>query len=98
MKIHEYQAKALFRQFGVPVAKSYVVENPEELGQVGNDLTPGVWVVKAQVHAGGRGKGSVQVDGRVVGKGVQVAPNPKVALVIAGSIIGGTLHTIQTGG
>ena len=56
MNLHEYQGKQLFREYGLPVSEGYAVDNPqaafEAAGRIGGDM----WVVKAQVHAGGRGK------------------------------------------
>ena len=64
MNLHEYQGKQLFREYGLPVSEGYAVDNPqaafEAAGRIGGDM----WVVKAQVHAGGRGKaGGVKVTG-----------------------------------
>ncbi len=64
MNLHEYQGKQLFKEYGLPVSEGYAVDNPqaafEAAGQIGGDM----WVVKAQVHAGGRGKaGGVKVTG-----------------------------------
>ncbi|HYB06348.1 MAG TPA: ADP-forming succinate--CoA ligase subunit beta [Methyloceanibacter sp.] len=57
MNIHEYQAKALLRDYGAPVADGEVAATPEEAVRAAKALKPGAWVVKAQIHAGGRGKG-----------------------------------------
>ncbi|MBA2494865.1 MAG: acetate--CoA ligase family protein, partial [Acidobacteria bacterium] len=57
MKIHEYQGKELLEQYGVPVPKSIVAKTPEEAEQAAKDLGTDLTVVKAQIHAGGRGKG-----------------------------------------
>ena len=57
MNIHEYQAKALLRDYGAPVADGYVATTPQEAVAAAGKLKPGAWVVKAQIHAGGRGKG-----------------------------------------
>jgi len=57
MNIHEYQAKALLRDYGAPVADGQVAATPEEAVHAAKALKPGAWVVKAQIHAGGRGKG-----------------------------------------
>ena len=62
MNLHEYQAKALFREYGVPVPRSILAKTVDEAVQAAEDLGGNVWVVKAQVHAGGRGKaGGVSV-------------------------------------
>ena len=62
MNIHEYQAKTVLREFGVPVPRGIPVFNPDEAVKAANELGGPVWVVKAQIHAGGRGKaGGVKV-------------------------------------
>ncbi|MBT3260260.1 MAG: succinate--CoA ligase subunit beta, partial [Deltaproteobacteria bacterium] len=57
MKIHEYQAKDILRQSGVPVPEGQVVTSPDEALKASQIIGGNLWVVKAQVHAGGRGKG-----------------------------------------
>ena len=86
MKIHEYQAKALLARHGVPVPRGEVASNPEEAEAIAKELGGSV-VVKAQIHAGGRGKGG----------GVKVAKDSIEAREIAGKILGMTLITHQTG-
>jgi len=86
MKIHEYQAKQILAAFGVPVPKGRVAATPAEARQIAADLGVPV-VIKAQIHAGGRGKGG----------GIKVAQNPAEAEKLAGQIIGMTLVTHQTG-
>src|SRR5580658_4473543 len=86
MKIHEYQAKALLARHGVPVPRGEVASTPEEAEAVANRLGGSV-VVKAQIHAGGRGKGG----------GVKVAKDAAEARAIAAKILGMTLVTHQTG-
>src|SRR3984885_9015315 len=86
MKIHEYQAKALLARHGVPVPRGEVANTPEEAEAAAKKLGGSV-VVKAQIHAGGRGKGG----------GVKVAKDAAEAKVIAGKILGMTLITHQTG-
>ncbi|MDG2061451.1 MAG: ADP-forming succinate--CoA ligase subunit beta [SAR86 cluster bacterium] len=62
MNLHEYQAKALFKEFNIPVTESYVVNTPETAIELAKELNGNKWVVKVQVHAGGRGKaGGVEV-------------------------------------
>ena len=56
MNLHEYQAKEIFREYGIPVSKGMTVVNSGEITKVINSLKGKKWVVKAQVHAGGRGK------------------------------------------
>lgn len=87
MKIHEYQAKELFRTFNIPVAKSGVAFSKEEALKVAEDLGQYPVVVKAQIHAGGRGKGG----------GVKLAANSEQVLSIAEQFLGMRLVTHQTG-
>ncbi len=86
MNVHEYQAKALFREYGVPVPDGELATTPAEAAQVARNLGTDVVVVKAQVHAGGRGKGG----------GVKLASSPADAEKAASEILGMTLHTPQT--
>ena len=86
MKIHEYQAKEILARFGVPVPRGRVARTPQEARQVAQELG-GPVVIKAQVHAGGRGKGG----------GIKLAANPAEAEAAAARIIGMTLVTPQTG-
>ena len=57
MNIHEYQAKQLFRDFAIPVPPGTVADSPQQARQVAQAIDASAWVVKAQIHAGGRGKG-----------------------------------------
>ena len=86
MKIHEYQAKEILRSFGVPVPNGAVARTPEEAEAIAKDLG-GAVVVKAQIHAGGRGKGG----------GIKLASDPAEAREVASEIIGMQLVTPQTG-
>ena len=86
MKIHEYQAKAILAQYGVPVPRGERVQTPVEVGDVARRLR-GTVVVKAQIHAGGRGKGG----------GVKLAKSPEEAERIAAGMFGMRLVTHQTG-
>jgi len=86
MKIHEYQAKQIMSEFGVPVPKGRVAATPEEARQVAQELAVPV-VIKAQIHAGGRGKGG----------GIKLADTPAQAEEAARQIIGMRLVTHQTG-
>jgi succinyl-CoA synthetase beta subunit len=86
VKIHEYQAKKILAQFGVPIPRGEVASNPYEVYDIASRLG-GTVVVKAQIHAGGRGKGG----------GVKLAANPAQAEKLAHEIIGMTLVTHQTG-
>ena len=87
MKIHEYQAKDLFKKYDVPVPKGGVAFSAEEAGKMAEDLGQFPVVVKAQIHAGGRGKGG----------GVKLAGSLEEARQLAGDIIGMNLVTHQTG-
>jgi succinyl-CoA synthetase beta subunit len=87
MKIHEYQGKELLRKFGVPVPRGIVAHTPEEAFNAAKELGTDVVVVKAQIHAGGRGKGG----------GVKVAKSPEEAREVASRILGMNLVTHQTG-
>jgi succinyl-CoA synthetase beta subunit len=87
MKIHEYQAKQILSKYGVPVPAGEAVLAPEEAKAVAERLGGGTVVVKAQIHAGGRGKGG----------GVKLAANPPEADKVARQIHGMTLVTHQTG-
>ncbi len=86
MKIHEYQAKKILAQFGVPIPRGEVATNPYEVYDIATRLG-GKVVVKAQIHAGGRGKGG----------GVKLAKSPAEAEQLAHQIIGMNLVTHQTG-
>jgi succinyl-CoA synthetase beta subunit len=86
MKIHEFQAKQVLAQFGVPIPRGEVASSPYEAYEIASRLG-GTVVVKAQIHAGGRGKGG----------GVKLASTPAEAEEIAGKMIGMTLVTHQTG-
>jgi succinyl-CoA synthetase beta subunit len=87
MKIHEYQAKQILAKFGVTVPRGDVITNADEAHAVAKKLDGSAVVVKAQIHAGGRGKGG----------GVKLAHTPAEADVIARQILGMTLVTHQTG-
>jgi succinyl-CoA synthetase beta subunit len=97
MKIHEHQAKSLFRSFGIPCPEGFVVTDAAGLDELPGKLGPGIWVVKSQIHAGGRGKGRISREGREVARGVQVARTPEEAVEMARTMFGGTLVTVQTG-
>jgi len=86
MKIHEYQAKNILREYNVPVPRGEVAASPEEAREIASSLKTRV-VVKAQIHAGGRGKGG----------GVRLAGSPEEAFEAAREIIGMNLVTHQTG-
>ncbi len=91
MNLHEYQGKTILKQFGVAIPEGVVVESPdaalEAAKQIKNKTGTDSWAVKAQIHAGGRGKGG----------GVRIASSPEEAYSHAKNIIGMTLVTHQTG-
>ena len=87
MKIHEYQGKEVLKDFGVPVPEGYICDTAAEARAAAEKLGGGVCVVKAQIHAGGRGKGG----------GVKLAQNPGEAEAHAEAILGMQLVTHQTG-
>ena len=87
MKIHEHQGKDILRQFGVPVPEGHVAYSVEEAVEAAKKLPTNVYVVKAQIHAGGRGKGG----------GVKLARSLDEVRQIASEILGMTLVTHQTG-
>ena len=90
MKLHEYQSKALLRQYGIPVPESEVADSAEAAESVAAGLAEKGYTrfaVKAQVHAGGRGKGG----------GIKLADSPSEAGELAGAMLGTQLVTPQTG-
>ncbi len=87
MKIHEYQGKELLQKFKVPVPAGGMAETSQEARQLAETLDKGPFVVKAQIHAGGRGKGG----------GIKTAATPEEVEEVASQIIGMTLVTPQTG-
>jgi len=87
MKIHEYQGKEVLRQFGVPVPRGYPAFSVREANEAAQKLGGSVWVVKAQIHAGGRGKGG----------GVKLARSMAEVEALSGQILGMQLKTHQTG-
>jgi succinyl-CoA synthetase beta subunit len=87
VNVHEYQAKALLREFGVAVPDGQLASTPAEAEEAARALGGSVVVVKAQVHAGGRGKGG----------GIKLAKSPGEAKQVASEILGMTLRTPQTG-
>jgi len=87
MKVHEYQAKEIFKEYGIPVPKGGLATTPQEARKVAEEVGGNLWVVKAQIHAGGRGKGG----------GVKLARSLDEVEQVASQIIGMTLVTHQTG-
>lgn len=85
MNLHEYQAKALLQKYGIPVPRGQVVAIPKEIATVTSNINSDAWVVKAQVHAGGRGKAG----------GVKVVKSTAEAQSVASELLGKTLVTYQ---
>ena len=94
MNIHEYQAKALFEKYGVPVPKGAAATTPEDFVTALAQLPEGPTMVKSQIHAGGRGKGTF-TDG--FKGGVKFCKTKQEAKDLAGKMLGNTLVTLQTG-
>ena len=95
MKIHEFQAKELFQKAGVTVLRHMVARTKEEAAAAYDELGTPLAVVKAQIHAGGRGKGTiVEVPDQ---HGVQLVQSREEAAQVAANLLGNTLVTIQTG-
>ena len=87
MNLHEYQSKQLFARYGIPVPNGAVAASAEEAADAARRIGGSKWVVKAQVHAGGRGKAG----------GVKLVDSPEAAAAAAKAMIGKRLHTHQTG-
>jgi succinyl-CoA synthetase beta subunit len=87
MKIHEYQGKALLREYGIPVPRGEVVTSPQDARRIAETLGGSRWAVKAQIHAGGRGKGG----------GIRLASSLQEVEEIAAQLLGHRLVTPQTG-
>jgi len=85
MNLHEYQAKTLLQKYGIPVPRGQVVAVAKETVAVTTEIASNAWVVKAQVHAGGRGKAG----------GVKVVKSASEAQVVASELLGKTLVTYQ---
>jgi succinyl-CoA synthetase beta subunit len=96
MNIHEYQAKALLQKYGVAVPRGGIAYTPEEAQRVARDLGGPVWVVKAQIHAGGRGAGRFKDDPQGKG-GVRVVKSIEDVASAAAAMLGHVLVTKQTG-
>jgi succinyl-CoA synthetase beta subunit len=97
MNIHEYQAKGLLRSYGVPVSDGRIVFRAEEAKAAAGELDGPLWVVKAQIHAGGRGKGSFKEAAAGEKGGVRLARSVTEAEEHAKAMLGRTLVTHQTG-
>ena len=97
MNIHEYQAKELLAKFGVPVPAGHAAMSVEEAVEAAKKLPGPLWVVKAQIHAGGRGKGKFTELGADAKGGVRLARSVDEVSANAEEMLGKTLVTIQTG-
>ena len=97
MNIHEYQAKAVLREFGLPVSRGVAIFNAAEAEAAAKELGGPVWVVKSQIHAGGRGKGTFVGAPEGAKGGVRVTKSIDEVKQYAGEMLGQTLVTIQTG-
>ncbi len=97
MNIHEYQAKAILREFGIPVSQGVAVTDIAEAKAAAAKLPGPVFVVKAQIHAGGRGKGKFKEAGAGSGGGVRLARSHDEVAAEARRMLGNTLVTVQTG-
>ncbi|MGJ4892508.1 ADP-forming succinate--CoA ligase subunit beta [Bradyrhizobium sp. HKCCYLRH3099] len=97
MNIHEYQAKALLHEFGVPISKGMPVLRPEDSDAAAKTLGGPVWVVKSQIHAGGRGKGKFKEASAGDKGGVRLAKSIDEVNAFAKQMLGATLVTVQTG-
>jgi succinyl-CoA synthetase beta subunit len=97
MNIHEYQAKELLAKYGVPVPAGYPALSAEEAVEAAQKLPGPLWVVKAQIHAGGRGKGRFKELGESAKGGVRLAHSIDEVRENAAEMLGKTLVTVQTG-
>jgi succinyl-CoA synthetase beta subunit len=97
MNIHEYQAKAVLKEFGVPVSRGVPVFKVEEAEAAAKELGGPLWVVKSQIHAGGRGKGKFKEAAAGEKGGVRLAKSIDEVKQFVKEMLGNTLVTIQTG-
>ncbi|MBI1251363.1 MAG: ADP-forming succinate--CoA ligase subunit beta [Alphaproteobacteria bacterium] len=97
MNIHEYQGKAIYRRYGLPVSEGYPAFTPEEAIDAAAKLGGPLWVVKSQIHAGGRGKGKFKEAKAGEKGGVRLATKPEDVGMFAEQMLGSTLVTAQTG-
>src|SRR5215472_13354274 len=97
MNIHEYQAKALLSEFGVAISKGAPVLRAADSDVAAKTLPGPVWVVKSQIHAGGRGKGKFKEASAGDKGGVRIAKSPEEVKEFAKQMLGATLVTVQTG-
>ncbi len=97
MNIHEYQAKAVLKEFGVPVSRGVPVLKVEDAEAAAKELGGPLWVVKSQIHAGGRGKGKFKEAAAGEKGGVRLAKSVEEVKQFVKEMLGNTLVTIQTG-
>ncbi|NGX98327.1 MAG: ADP-forming succinate--CoA ligase subunit beta [Candidatus Afipia apatlaquensis] len=97
MNIHEYQAKAVLKEFGVPVSRGVPIFKADEAEAAAKELGGPLWVVKSQIHAGGRGKGKFKEASAGDKGGVRLAKSIDEVKEFAKQMLGATLVTIQTG-
>jgi len=97
MNIHEYQAKAVLREFGVPVSRGVPIMKADAAEAAATELGGPLWVVKSQIHAGGRGKGKFKEAAAGEKGGVRLATSIDEVKAFAGQMLGNTLVTVQTG-
>src|SRR5271163_3058973 len=97
MNIHEYQAKSVLRSFAAPVSNGRAAFTPEEAEAAARELPGPVWVVKSQIHAGGRGKGKFKEASAGDKGGVRLARSVAEVKQFAKEMLGATLVTVQTG-
>ena len=97
MNIHEYQAKAVLKEFGVPVSNGRAIMNVSEAEAAAKALGGPLWVVKSQIHAGGRGKGKFKEAAAGEKGGVRLAKSIDDVKQFSSEMLGNTLVTIQTG-
>jgi succinyl-CoA synthetase beta subunit len=97
MNIHEYQAKAVLSEFGVAISKGAPVLRPEDAEPATKSIPGPIWVVKSQIHAGGRGKGKFKEASAGDKGGVRIAKSAEEVKEFAKQMLGATLVTVQTG-
>ncbi|WP_298421955.1 ADP-forming succinate--CoA ligase subunit beta [Rhodoblastus sp.] len=97
MNIHEYQAKAVLKEFGVPVSRGVPVLKVEDAEAAARELGGPLWVVKSQIHAGGRGKGKFKEAAAGDKGGVRLAKSVDEVKLFVEQMLGNTLVTVQTG-
>src|SRR5687768_1276040 len=97
MNIHEYQGKAVLKEFGLPVSNGVAIFSADEAEAAAKQLGGPLWVVKAQIHAGGRGKGKFKEADAGEKGGVRLAKSIDEVRAFAGQMLGKTLVTNQSG-